>query len=160
MGSPWAKLTPYYFNLDSEGEVQAAVPLLLYAARQIEGQNGRHSYLMPSEDSAREMVEGARFTVQVSRVERDPTARRKCIELFGTCCNVCGFDFGRIYGELGSGFIHVHHLNPLAGAKGQRKVDPKADLRPVCPNCHEMLHRQNPPVTIEVLKARILGIQN
>lgn len=158
MGSPWAKLTPYYFNLDSEGKVQAAVPLLLYAAHQVEGRIGRKSYLMPSEDCAREMVEGARLTVQVSWIERDPAARKKCIELFGTSCIVCGFDFRRTYGELGSGFIHVHHLNPLSAAKGKRKVDPKTDLRPVCPNCHEMLHRQSPPVTIEGLKVKISGI--
>jgi HNH endonuclease len=160
MGSPWAKSTPYYVNLDSEGNVQNAVPLLLYAAHQNEGRNGRRSYLMPSENSAREMTEGARITVQVSRIERDPAARGKCIEFFGAKCVVCGFDFGQTYGEIGTGFIHVHHLSPLATAKGRRKVDPKTDLRPVCPNCHEMLHRQSPPVTIEGLKARISGMQS
>jgi hypothetical protein len=160
MGSPWAKLTPFYFNLDGEGEVQDAIPLLLYAARQLDGHSGRHCFLTPSENSAREMVEGARITIEVSRIERDSTARKKCIQIYGASCIVCGFNFELTYGELGSGFIHVHHLSPLSGAKGPRKVDPKVDLRPVCPNCHEMLHRENPPITIEAMKARILEAQN
>jgi 5-methylcytosine-specific restriction enzyme A len=101
------------------------------------------------------MVEGARISVQVSRIERDPAARKKCMDYFGTSCSVCGFDFGRTYGALGNGFIHVHHLQPLAATKGKRKVDPKIDFRPVCPNCHEMLHKENPPLTIEALKAII-----
>lgn len=128
-----------------------------YRGRNLLNETANVTYLLPSEDSATEMVEGARITVQVSRIERDPAARRKCIDLFGTSCTVCSFDFGRIYGALGAGFIHVHHLKPLAAAKKSRKVDPKADLRPVCPNCHEMLHKQSPPLTIEALKSVISG---
>ena len=155
MGSEWAKTTPYYFELRTESEVTDAERFILYAAQQL-GKNGkRQSYLLPSEASAREMVEGARITVQVSRIERDPTARKKCIDLFGASCTVCGFNFGLTYGALGSGFIHVHHLRPLAATIGRRKVEPKRDLRPVCPNCHEMLHKQNPPLTVEALKALI-----
>jgi predicted HNH restriction endonuclease len=155
MGSEWAKVTPYYLDLKNENEIPDAVPFILYAAHQLERNDPRASYLLPSEDNASEMVEGARITVQVSRIERDPAARKKCIKLFGICCAVCGFNFGHTYGVLGNGFIHVHHLQPLATAKGKRKVDPKTDLRPVCPNCHEMLHRENPPITIEALKAII-----
>jgi 5-methylcytosine-specific restriction protein A len=29
------------------------------------------------------------------------------------------------------------------------KVDPIKDLRPVCPNCHAMLHQKTPPFSIE-----------
>jgi len=154
MGSKWAKITPYYLELDSESGVDAAIPLLTYAATQRKIDQ-RRIYHSPSEESASQMVEGATVTVKVNRIERDPAARRKCIELFGTHCSVCGFDFERTYGTLGSGFIHVHHLTPLASGNGRRSVDPKRDLRPVCPNCHEMLHRENPPVTIEALKAVI-----
>lgn len=157
MGSDWAKLTPYYLEIDSEEEVKAAVPLLSYASSQIKtvGRKVESSYLFPSEGLARELSEGARITVQVSRIERDPAAREQCIRIFGTVCSVCGFDFSRVYGEIGLGFIHVHHLKPLAATKAQRKVVPRTDLQPVCPNCHEMLHRQSPPFTIEELKAKL-----
>jgi len=157
MGSPWAKLSPYFIELDSEPEVRAAIPLLVYVASQLELAPAKHRpfYLQPSEIHDIELLEGARTSVEVSRIERDPAARKKCIEIFGALCFVCGFDFERTYGEIGVGFIHVHHLNPLAAAKGRRKVDPKTDLRPVCPNCHEMVHKQNPPFMIDQLKAML-----
>lgn len=156
MGSPWAKLTPYYLDIDSEVGVRSAVPLVLYAAHLVMDGEGKRVYLSPSEESYREMAEGARTTIQVSRIERDPNAREKCISIFGATCAVCGFDFEKTYGQIGAGFVHVHHLKPLSEAKGRRKVDPKSDLRPVCPNCHEMLHRQRPPFTIEELQGRIV----
>lgn len=154
MESAWAKLTPYFLDLDSEEEIRAAIPLILHAANKVKARLNPH-FLLPSEESASEMMEGNRIKVQVSHFERDRKAREKCIQIFGHCCFVCGFDFERTYGEIGSGFIHVHHLNPIAEAKGRRPVNPKTDLRPVCPNCHEMLHKKAPPFSIDELKARI-----
>jgi len=155
MKSQWAKLSPYYLELDNEQAVRAAIPLICYAAAQIGNKKLQEPFLWPSENSSREIVEGSRMTVQVSRIERNPVARKKCIKLFGTACSVCGFDFEKAYGEVGSGFIHVHHLNPLASAQGRRTVNPQSDLRPVCPNCHEMLHRRNPPFEIDEMKAML-----
>ena len=59
--------------------------------------------------------------------------------------------FEEMYGKIGHGFIHVHHKKPLAGLKAEYKVDPKKDLAPVCPNCHAMLHTQDPPLGIDEL---------
>jgi predicted HNH restriction endonuclease len=53
-------------------------------------------------------------------------------------------NFEDTYGPIGKGFIHVHHLRPLASVEAEYDVDPVADLRPVCPNCHAMLHRGDP----------------
>lgn len=86
-------------------------------------------------------VEGATTLVAVNRYERDPRARAACIAHHGSACSVCGIDFGTTYGEHGSGFIHVHHVVPLAKIGKSYAVDPVRDLRPVCPNCHAMLHR-------------------
>ncbi|HHO0788469.1 HNH endonuclease [Aeromonas allosaccharophila] len=61
-------------------------------------------------------------------------------------------DFGEKYGELGKGFIHVHHMMPLSEIGEEYVVDPIKDLIPVCPNCHAMLHRRNPPLTIDDLR--------
>ena len=68
---------------------------------------------------------------------------------------VCDFNFEKVYGSIGYQFIHVHHLNPMATNKQENKVNPIDDLRPVCPNCHSMLHKDNPPLTIEELKAKL-----
>lgn len=97
--------------------------------------------------------EGALADVVQSRRERDPEARATCIDAHGYACAVCAFDFARCYGSLGERFIHVHHLKPLAD--GEREVDPVADMRPVCPNCHAMLHRRSPPLTIDELRSSL-----
>lgn len=99
-------------------------------------------------------TEGAVKQVLVNRRERSAANRKACIHAWGTDCQVCGVDFGARYGDdIGAGFIHVHHLNPLS--KGERRVDPVDDMRPVCPNCHSMLHQKSPPFTIEEMQSRL-----
>jgi 5-methylcytosine-specific restriction enzyme A len=97
-------------------------------------------------------VEGATYQIWANAYERNPAARRACIAHYGTACVVCGFNFGKVFGELGKGYIHVHHLLDLASIGTEYEVDPIGDLRPVCPNCHEMLHRETPAMSIEKLK--------
>lgn len=103
-------------------------------------------------ESASQFIEGTAFTVRMTRYERDPRNRTACIAHHGTACAVCGFDFKKRYGSLGDGFIHVHHLNPLAETRKAHAPDPVHDMRPVCPNCHAMLHRRKPLLSIEDLK--------
>ena len=67
---------------------------------------------------------------------------------------VCEFNFEAFYGERGKGFIHVHHLSSLAEIGQEYEVDPVNDLRPVCPNCHAMLHRKG-NIGIEELQIEI-----
>lgn len=99
--------------------------------------------------------EGARKQITVNAYERDPAARKACMKRHGYNCSVCGMSFRSIYGNIGKGFIHVHHKKPLAGMKSGYKVNPTKDLIPVCPNCHAMLHTSKPPLGIEELKERI-----
>lgn len=115
------------------------------------------SPLFPEEITQPEkLVEGAKQWVLVNRYERNPKARGICIAHWGTVCVVCGFDFHVRYGDLGLGYIHVHHLTPLSEIREEYKLDPITDLRPVCANCHCMLHRSVPPLAVESLK-RMLG---
>lgn len=100
--------------------------------------------------------EGAVARVTVNRYERDDDARAKCIEHHGLECSVCGFDFEKVYGDIGVGFIHVHHLKPISNIGQEYHIDPIKDLRPVCPNCHAMLHKKKPePYSVEELKVII-----
>lgn len=102
--------------------------------------------------------EGAVKRISVNSYERNPEARRKCIEHFGLNCAVCGFNFGATYGELGEGYIHVHHLRDLASIGEEYEVNPITDLRPVCPNCHAMLHRPATTMSIEELQRTIANV--
>jgi predicted HNH restriction endonuclease len=83
--------------------------------------------------------------------KRTRKERAECINFHGTKCAVCGFSFEQEFGEIGMGYIEVHHLKPVAQYAGfqVRIVNPIADLRPVCANCHRMLHTKNPPYCIE-----------
>lgn len=94
------------------------------------------------EEVGEDIREGHRRSINVNRYERSSIARQKCIEEKGGDCAVCAMNFEKIYGEIGKGFIHVHHIVPLHEIKGTYQVDYKKDLVPVCPNCHAMLHRK------------------
>jgi HNH endonuclease len=98
--------------------------------------------------------EGSKTTRLVNAYERNPIARKKCIELHGVTC-FCGFNFEEVYGDIGKDFIHVHHLIKLSDIGQNYQVNPIDDLRPVCPNCHAMLHKKDPPYTIDELKILI-----
>lgn len=93
-------------------------------------------------EGKKELFEGVKKTILVNKYERSSIARAKCIEANGYNCKVCNFDFSNIYGELGEGFIHVHHLTPLHTIGENYKIDYANDLIPVCPNCHAMLHKK------------------
>jgi 5-methylcytosine-specific restriction protein A len=96
--------------------------------------------------------EGTGKRVEVNRYERDTRARKISLAHWGHRCRVCDVDFGERYGPLGQGFIHVHHLLDLSLVKPGYQVDPINDLRPVCPNCHAMLHQRRPALSIDELK--------
>lgn len=68
-------------------------------------------------------------------------------------CEACGFDFGKVYGERGKGYIECHHVVPLHEAgEGTTKL---ADLALICSNCHRMIHRSAPWPTPAELRALV-----
>jgi len=99
--------------------------------------------------------EGATRRVEVNQYERNGEARTACIAHYGLQCAVCEMDFETLYGPGAAGLIHVHHLRALASIGAAYNVDPIADLRPICPNCHAVIHRGNPMRTIEEVRAML-----
>lgn len=140
-GSAFTALQPPSNDSESAGNTTAASP----------EQNLTETYEVPEPA----YHEGAVKTIELTVHERDPAARRACIAHFGPICQICYFDFERTYGELGRGFIHVHHRADLALADDEREVNPITDLIPVCPNCHAILHTETPAMDSDKLKARI-----
>lgn len=98
------------------------------------------------------LYEGALVKVMANKYERNQKARRECVAKKGYQCLVCGRDFEATYGEIGKNFIHVHHLTPISSIGKEYQLNVDTDLAPVCPNCHYMLHRKDPPYTIEELR--------
>jgi hypothetical protein len=117
-------------------------------------------FLLPEERAAAESkhyVEGAKLRVIVNAYERNNEARQACLDHYGAACIACGFNFEKAYGPGVKG-IHVHHLRLLSECGGEYKVDPIEDLRPVCPNCHAVIHSRNPPLRIDEVVAMLAGV--
>ncbi len=89
------------------------------------------------------------------RYERDPKARKACLNHYGYTCQICGFDFGKFYGPVGKGIINVHHITPISEIKKEYRVDPIKDLMPICPNCHTLIHSRREMFTIDDIKSFI-----
>lgn len=95
--------------------------------------------------------EGAISQVMVNKYERDPRNRAAAIAIHGYTCLACGFDFKENYGDLGSDFIVVHHVVPVSQLGPDYVIDPTKDLISLCANCHAMIHRQDPPLSLQQL---------
>lgn len=114
----------------------------------------------PGEAAPGTYPEGDVTRIEVNRYERDRRARAECISKYGTDCSACGFSFESAYGPLGYGFVHVHHIRDLSLLGPGYQLDPIKDLRPVCANCHSMLHTSRPAITIRRLQGHLKRAQN
>jgi 5-methylcytosine-specific restriction protein A len=111
-----------------------------------------NDFITDIDEESSEFQEGHVRTITVNAYERDPRAREACIRYHGAICVVCNLNFEERYGDIGRGYIHVHHKRPLSVLRENYKVNPEKDLVPVCPNCHAMLHRRSPPYDVEQLR--------
>jgi predicted restriction endonuclease len=111
--------------------------------------------IYPDEIEDNDLYEGTKKQITVNAYERSSQARQECINEYGYKCVICNFDFEKIYGEIGHNFIHVHHVKPLSEIDEKYKINPIEDLRPVCPNCHAMLHKRKPAYSIEEIKDKM-----
>ena len=66
-------------------------------------------------------------------------------------CEVCGFDFREKYGERGDDFIEAHHIKPIA-VRNKNEATKVEDIVLLCSNCHSIVHRIQPWLTIPQLK--------
>lgn len=153
-------LQPKFRGLFTDSEIATAKTRLGVYCKAIANRIAHRENLFPDElEPGKKYVEGARKQVRVNAFERNPDARKDCIMHYGYACVVCSFNFQKVYGDLGNEFIHVHHLKPLALTDREYELDPIADLRPVCPNCHAMLHRDARVLSIEELRAHLKVIR-
>ncbi|RJX29540.1 MAG: hypothetical protein C4531_10370 [Desulfurivibrio sp.] len=99
--------------------------------------------------------EGGTQEIVLELQKRDPKLKSLAIEKYGLSCQVCEFDFEKVYGEFGKGYIEMHHLVPLGVSKEER-INTVDDVAVVCSNCHRVLHRNGKePIPIEQLKAAV-----
>jgi len=88
--------------------------------------------------------------VVVDSLELDPFVRKACVAHYGPVCQVCGIRFDKTYGKIGADFIEIHHLGPATDTR--ESFDPVGVAIPLCPNCHSMIHRRSPMLSVSELK--------
>ena len=69
-------------------------------------------------------------------------------------CLACGFDFEETFGLRGKGYIECHHVVPVSELRPDARTRVE-DLVPVCSNCHKMLHRRRPWLSVAQLSALV-----
>jgi 5-methylcytosine-specific restriction protein A len=106
-------------------------------------------------DSDPSATEGTPRQQLSTKYERKPINREICLRLNGRRCVCCGMSFADIYGELASDYIEVHHIEPISAAGEPYHLNPATDLVPVCSNCHSVIHRFDPPMKPDALRAQI-----
>lgn len=142
----WSRYPRSYTTLDESTAAQLEAVIADYQRDNLD--------LEP--DSLEPAIEGARRLVYVNSYERSRSAREACKRIHKPICAACGFDFGIAYGSGFIGYIHVHHLVRLADIGEEYQVDPRTDMIPVCPNCHAVIHSQDPPLSIDSVR-KLLG---
>ncbi len=110
-----------------------------------------------------EFAEGRILTRLHTTRERNQTLVKKkkqsVLDAHGKLeCEVCGFDFAKVYGQLGTDFAECHHTTPLHQLRESTHLR-LPDLAIVCANCHRMLHRSRPPLTVQQLRATVTSIK-
>jgi 5-methylcytosine-specific restriction enzyme A len=146
------ELPEWFEKFNKDHEVNGKVPVMRFQALSSEKNKYEVALIFPDfiardieaekAEDFEPKAEGGIKNYYGKRYERNPENRKKAIEIHGTTCAVCRFDFEKVYGERGKGFIEVHHTEPLGSLAEEKVIDPKTDLVPVCSNCHRMIHRR------------------
>ena len=74
---------------------------------------------------------------------RCPAIRKAALKHYGCVCHRCDLR------PKNPTIIEVHHLFPIADGTRKTKIE---DVIPLCRNCHELAHTENPPIPIDRLK--------
>jgi 5-methylcytosine-specific restriction protein A len=109
------------------------------------------------DDGIQEAAEGRLLTRKHFARERNRplvhSKRKQALKRNGKLiCEVCDFDFAIQYGDRGNGFIECHHIKPVATLTQGQKTHIN-DLALVCANCHRIIHRSRPWLSVADLKA-------
>lgn len=113
------------------------------------------------DESELSVKEGAKRQITVNAYERNPKARAACIKYYKKknggklVCEICGFDFGTVYGKKFAEKIHIHHIIEISAIGKEYEVDVTKELIPICPNCHLVAHSRKPAYTPSEIKKMI-----
>lgn len=96
--------------------------------------------------------EGGLRQVVLELRRRNTALARAARAHHGQICQVCQVNLELVYGPLGRDAVEVHHKVPVGSGVRVNTVD---DLACVCPNCHRIIHRQQPMLSIPAVRKLI-----
>lgn len=108
--------------------------------------------------------EGVKRIIETKVYERSSTLRKIAIEHYthngDILCDACKFSFNKFYGDIGKGYIEIHHIKPIFKYEDEEldKTIKNAlnNVIPLCSNCHSMIHRNGKkPLTVPYLIEQI-----
>lgn len=107
-------------------------------------------------DFSEKYTEGKEFLGIHIKKERNPLVKKAVIQKFkshnkAVFCEACGFNFYENYGELGKDYIECHHTKPIHQMNGETETRIE-DMVLLCSNCHRMVHRNFPMLSVDELK--------
>lgn len=110
---------------------------------------------LEEEEDEEEALEGRVLTRLHKYRERDKKLvkqkKAKVLKAAGKlACEACSFEF-QSYGERGVSYIEAHHMKPVHELRPGDKTRLE-DLALLCANCHRMVHRKRPWLTLAELK--------
>lgn len=82
--------------------------------------------------------------------------KQQATEQGGLFCEACEHDFATRYPDIGVGFCEVHHRFQVSAGE---RVTSLEDLAILCSNCHRMIHRTKPMVSVEEFKRSYVKTQ-
>lgn len=112
--------------------------------------------------------EGRRRAASTQTYERSKKLRDIAIEHYTVdgriICAACRFDFYKEYGDIGRGYIEMHHQKPIFQYEEtdfSRVIsDALKDLIPLCSNCHRIIHRKKGnPLSLQELRKILSDIR-
>jgi hypothetical protein len=110
---------------------------------------------VPLADADQQHKETKRLAGERYACARNPGLVKAARAIRGFTCEACDFDFEATYGSLGHEYIECHHVDPLGGRNEPNTSTSVRDVRMLCANCHRMVHRERPPVRVEVLRSKL-----
>ncbi len=150
------------YSLDSLEETRFYRDLeqMLYAYEALIDRGGTTpTDVMISEAGSGSIDEVRKYTLS-KRIERSGNVRRQVLSKRAPICEGCGLD-----PELDYNYrvrqenmpLDVHHSKPLFGlAEGEtRRYRIPNDFLVLCPTCHRMIHKQNDPSDLDLLRSNI-----
>jgi predicted HNH restriction endonuclease len=146
------RLTPERIA-QSQFEIETDIIDAVIGSHVISGEDADETfgYLLDQVELFQQSVEGRKYLREHLIRERDPALIRAFKRgLSSFCCSVCNFDFKKVYGPIGEGFIEAHHVEHI-GTRDDDQLTTLRDLVPVCSNCHRMLHRRVPLYRVDEL---------